>query len=498
MQIYYKINFMYLNNILLIIILFPIIGVLLILFIKSKQKRIIKLIALNFSSFSFIGFLYLWSCFNKALGKFQFIYKIPLVLFFNLNFILGLDGISLFFSLLTTLLIIICLLVSWKNIRYFLKEYLIVFLILNFFLINVFCVLDLLFFYIFFESTLIPMFLVIGIWGSRERKILANFYFFLYTLFGSIILLLAIVYIYDQIGTTDYNILISFSFSKLEQLFLWFSFFLSFSSKIPMLPIHLWLPEAHVEAPTVGSIILAGILLKLGTYGFIRFSIPLFPIGCFYFTPLIYSLSIISIIYSSFTAIRQSDLKKIIAYISIAHMNLVLLGVFSYNIIGFEGAIYQSINHGFISSALFILIGIIYDRYKTRTIHYYGGLSTVMPLFTFIFLIFSMANIGFPGTGSFLGEILIFIGSFKINFILTSISALSLIISSAYSLWLFNRISFGNLKIQYLKNFLDLNFREFFIFIPLALGSFFTGIYSNIILKPIHFNISYIIELIYL
>lgn len=489
---------MYLNNILLVTILLPIIGIILISFIKPNQIRIIKLIALNLSNLSFLGVLYLLCNFNKAFIKFQFIFKLPLIPFFNLNILLGIDGVSILFLVLTTLLVTICILISWNSIRYNVREFFMMFLILNFLLINVFCCLNLLLFYIFFESILIPMYIIIGIWGSRERKILANYYFFIYTLVGSIILLLAIVYIYDQIGNLDYILLLAFSFSNIEQLLLWLAFFLSFSSKVPMLPVHLWLPEAHVEAPTAGSVILAGILLKLGTYGFIRFSITLFPAASFYFTPFVYSLSIIAIIYGSLTAIRQSDLKKIIAYTSIAHMNFVLLGIFSYSIIGIEGAVFQSINHGFVSSALFILVGTIYDRYKTRIIIYYGGLASVMPIFALIFLFFSMANIGFPGTGNFLGELFVFIGSFKINIILTLFSALSLIISAVYSLWLYNRISFGNLKVQYLNSFSDLNFRESFVFIPLIFGSLFSGIYSNILLTPIHFNISCLIEFMYI
>ena len=486
------------NIFLLINLFFPVIGIILIFYLNNKQKRVIKLVALNFSSFSFIGFLILWSVFDKSTIMFQFTYKISLILLFNLNYFIGIDGISLFFILLTTMLIPVCLLISWTNIKYLYKEYLILFLLLDFLLINVFYVIDLLFFYIFFESILLPMFLIIGVWGSRERKILANYYFFIYTLFGSLIMLLGIVFIYDQIGATDYLILLNFSFNKIEQIFLWFSFFLSFASKVPMLPVHLWLPEAHVEAPTAGSVILAGVLLKLGTYGFIRFSVVLFPFGAFFFTPLIYSLSILAIIYASLTAIRQSDFKKIIAYTSIAHMNLVLLGIFSYNIIGLEGAIYQSINHGFVSSALFILIGIVYDRYRTRSIHYFGGLASIMPLFITIFLFFTMANIGFPGTGNFLGEFLIFVSSFKINIILTVFSALGLIISAIYGLWLFNRVSFGNLKLQYINRFLDLNFREFLSFLPLFAGSIITGVYSGILLIPIHYNINYLIEFIYL
>ena len=330
------------------------------------------------------------------------------------------------------MLIPLCLVASWNAINYNLKEYLIAFLFLDFLLIGVFCILDLLLFYIFFETVLIPMFLIVGIWGSRERKILASYYFFLYTLFGSVVMLLSILYIYYQVGTTDYEVLLTFSFSELEQKFLWFTFFLSFASKVPMIPTHLWLPEAHVEAPTAGSVILAGVLLKLGTYGFIRFSLPLFPKASFFFTPLVYTIASVGIVYTSFTAIRQSDFKRIIAYTSIAHMNLVVLGIFSFNTIGIEGAILQSLSHGFVASALFLIIGVVYDRYRTRLVQYYGGLASVMPIYISIFLFFTMANISFPGTSSFVGEFLILTGSFKVNTTITFLGATGVIIGAAY------------------------------------------------------------------
>ena len=395
------------------------------------------------------------------------------------------------------LLIFLCLLVSWNSVSYNLKEFLIAFLVLDFLLIGVFCVLDLLFFYIFFESVLIPMFLIIGIWGSRERKILASYYFFLYTLFGSVVMLLAILYILEQVGTTDYEALLTFSFSKMEQNFLWFSFFLSFASKVPMLPVHLWLPEAHVEAPTAGSVILAGILLKLGTYGFIRFSLALFPQASFFFTPLVYTISVIGIIYTSFTAIRQTDFKRIIAYTSIAHMNLVMLGIFSFNNIGIEGAIFQSLSHGFVASALFLVIGVVYDRYRTRLVKYYGGLASMMPFYIFTFLFFTMANIGFPGTSSFVGEFLILAGSFKVNTIVTFLGATGMVFGGAYSLWLFNRIAYGNLKTQYTVKFLDLTIREFVVFLPLILGTLATGLYPDIFLSSIHMSVNSLVELLY-
>ena len=496
-----KCNILYmleLKNLILYILLFPIFGILSLLLIPAKEKKILKIIALNFSGFSFIGSLFLWGFFQKSIGYFQFVIKFGWLEYFGLDFSLGIDGISIFFLLLTTLLIPLCILTSWNSISFNLKEFLIAFLLLDFFLIGSFCTLDLLFFFIFFESVLIPMFLIIGIWGSRDRKILAAYYFFLYTLSGSVLMLLSIAYIYYHVGTLDYETLLSFSFSKLEQKFLWFTFFLAFASKVPMVPVHLWLPEAHVEAPTAGSVILAGILLKLGTYGFIRFSIPLFPNASFFFTPLVYTISIIGIIYTSFTAIRQTDFKRIIAYTSIAHMNLVILGIFSFNNIGLEGAIVQSLSHGFVASALFLIIGIVYERYRTRIVQYYGGLASVMPIYISIFLFFTLANISFPGTSSFVGEFLILAGSFKVNTTITFLGATGIIIGGAYSLWLFNRISFGNLKTQYIGKFLDLNLREFILFIPFVLGTLILGIYPSVFLDSIHMSVNYLVELLYL
>ena len=282
-----------------------------------------------------------------------------------------------------------------------------------------------------------------------------------------------------------------------EQKFLWLAFFASFAAKVPMVPVHLWLPEAHVEAPTAGSVILAGILLKLGTYGFIRFSLPLFPEACFYFSPLVYSVSSIGIVYTSLTAIRQSDFKRIIAYTSIAHMNLVMLGLFSFNVVGVEGAILQSISHGFVASSLFLCIGVVYDRHHTRMVKYYGGLVHTMPVYVSIFLFFTMANIGLPGTGSFVGEFMILAGSFRTNTAVTVLGATGMVIGGCYSLWLFNRISYGNLKTQYFNRYLDINKREFFIFIPLIVGTLVMGIYPKVFLDSIHMSVNLLIEHMY-
>ena len=485
------------ENILIYILILPLLSSLLLLLVPSSNKFLLKSIALNSSCLTFVLSLFLWFSFDKSVGTFQFVEKFLWIPGLNLNFTVGIDGISLFFILLTTLLIPLCLLTSWDSIQKGVKTYLISFLVMEFFLIGVFCILDLFLFYIFFESVLIPMYLIIGVWGSRERKIRAAYFFFLYTLLGSVLMLLSILYIYYQVGTTDFETLSSFSFSPLEQKIMWFSFFFSFATKVPMVPVHLWLPEAHVEAPTAGSVILAGVLLKLGTYGFIRFSFPLFPEACFYFAPFVYAMSAVGIVYTSFTAIRQTDFKRIIAYTSVAHMNLVMVGLFSFNVIGLEGAVLQSLSHGFVASALFLIIGVVYDRHHTRMVQYYGGLVHTMPLYVLIFLFFTMANIGLPGTSSFVGEFLILTGSFKTNTIITFISATSMIIGGCYSLWLFNRIAYGNLKTQYFKDYIDINVKEFLVFFPLILGTLVMGVYPNIFLESIHFSVAVLIETMY-
>jgi proton-translocating NADH-quinone oxidoreductase chain M len=486
-----------LKNLLIYLLVLPLCGVFQLLNTSSSDLKSLKIISFRTSCITFLLSFYMTILFKPTIGTFQFVSKNTWLNLFNVNLNLGVDGISLFFVLLTTLLIALCLLISWDTVKLNLKEYLISFLVMEFFLIGVFCVLDLLLFYIFFESVLIPMFLIIGLWGSRERKIRAAYFFFLYTLSGSILMLLSILYIYLQSGTTDYEVLLTFTFSSFEQQLLWFTFFLSFATKVPMVPVHLWLPEAHVEAPTAGSVILAGVLLKLGTYGFLRFSLPLFPEASFYFSPLVYTMAAIGIVYPSFTAIRQTDFKRIIAYTSIAHMNLVMLGIFSFNTIGLEGAILQSLSHGFVASALFLIIGVVYDRHGTRMVKYYGGLVHVMPLYVIIFLFFTLANIGLPGTSSFVGEFLILAGSFKTNTSVSFIGASSMIIGGCYSLWLFNRIAYGNLKTQYFNSFLDLNKREFVVFVPLILGTFIIGLVPDIFLNSIHMSVNLLTELLY-
>ena len=369
-----------------LLIILPLIGILFLLSVPEEKNILIKQIALLFSSLTFLFSLFLWVFFDCSTSKFQFIEYFSWVSLFNISFFLGIDGISLFFVILSTFLVFICILSSWSSVRKHLKQYYICFLLMNSFLIIVFSVLDIIIFYIFFESILIPMFLIIGVWGSRTRKLKAAYQFFLYTLLGSLFMLLAIFLVFFETGTTDFQILNNQVFSEEKEIFLWVAFFLSFSVKVPMVPVHIWLPEAHVEAPTAGSVILAGILLKMGTYGLLRYSICLFPNASVYFTPLVYGMSVIAIIYTSLTTLRQVDLKKIIAYSSVAHMAFVTIGIFTFNIWGVEGSMLIMLSHGFVSSALFLCIGILYDRHHTRLIKYYSGLAQVMPVYSFLFL----------------------------------------------------------------------------------------------------------------
>nr|QWK44927.1 NADH dehydrogenase subunit 4 [Pseudochorda nagaii] len=463
-----------------------VIGIVGLIFIPSSQKLMMRQFALGVSSSTFVLSLFLWLGFDQSTSKFQFVVDSLWLPLSNINLILGVDGISLFFILLTTLIFPLCLLASWSFDKGKVKTYLISFLSMELVLLLVFTNLDLLFFYIFFETVLIPMFLVIGIYGSRERKIRAAYMFFLYTLLGSLFMLIGIVYIYLFAGSTNYEVLSVIGFSSYDQKWLWLAFFASFAAKVPMLPVHIWLPEAHVEAPTAGSVILAGILLKLGSYGFLRFSLGLFPLASVYFTPFIFSLSLLGVVYTSLTAIRQTDMKRLIAYTSVAHMNLVMIGLFTGTVIGVEAAILQSLSHGFVSSALFLIIGVLYDRWHSRVVKYYGGLTHTMPIFITFFLFFTMANLGLPGTSSFVGEFLLLVSAFEANATACFFAATSMILGGGYSLWLFNRIAYGNIKLVGL----DLSAREFVLFLPLVLGTLFMGIYPNIFFAAMHATVS--------
>ena len=457
-----------------------------ILFLVPKTNIfLLRLVALVSSSVVFFLCCILLINFNCNFYYFQHVTTFSLNFeLLNLYLSFGIDGLSLWFFILSGFLIFLCILFVWNEFLF--KEYAIVLTVLNLLLLLVFSVLDVLFFYIFFEAILIPMYLMIGLWGSRERKVRAVYLFFFYTLIGSLCMLLGLLYIYNLTGTLNFEYLLTYKFTFEQQYWLWLAFFLSFASKVPLFPLHVWLPEAHVEAPTVGSVLLAGILLKLGVYGFLRFSLNLFPEASLFFSPFVYLLSVLGIIYASMSAIRQTDLKRIIAYSSVAHMNLVTMGIFSFNIIGIEGSIMQSISHGFVSGAMFLLVGILYDRYHSRLLYYYGGLVHMMPVYAVLFLIFTMANIALPGTSSFVGEFLLLTGIYKVNILSSVISALGVILCGAYSLWLYNRIIFGNLKINHTLLFKDITFREFAILFPLLFLVFLMGIYPTFFLNFIH------------
>nr|YP_010015206.1 NADH dehydrogenase subunit 4 [Wiesnerella denudata]QIA59806.1 NADH dehydrogenase subunit 4 [Wiesnerella denudata]QOI14339.1 NADH dehydrogenase subunit 4 [Wiesnerella denudata] len=476
------------------LILLPLLGSLIILVIPNSRVRLIRGITIWTSLITFLYSIFFWIRFENDTAKFQFVETIRWLPYSNINFYIGIDGISLFFVILTTFLTPICILVGFYSVKSYKKEYMIAFFICESFLIAVFCSLDLLIFYVFFESVLIPMFIIIGVWGSRQRKIKAAYQFFLYTLMGSLFMLLAILFIFFQTGTTDLQILLTTEFSERRQILLWIAFFASFSVKVPMVPVHIWLPEAHVEAPTAGSVILAGILLKLGTYGFLRFSIPMFPEATLYFTPFIYTLSVIAIIYTSLTTIRQIDLKKIIAYSSVAHMNFVTIGMFSLNIQGIEGSILLMLSHGLVSSALFLCVGALYDRHKTRIVKYYGGLVSTMPIFSTIFLFFTLANMSLPGTSSFIGEFLILVGAFQRNSLVATLAALGMILGAAYSLWLYNRVVFGNFNPNFILKFSDLNRREVLIFFPFIVGVIWMGVYPEVFLECMHTSVSNLVQ----
>ncbi len=477
------------------LILLPLVGSIFIFLSKSSDNsnnKNVKYVAYFSSFLNFLISLYMWFIFDKSTDHFQFLEIRPWLDGF-INYKVGVDGISILFVVLTTLITFLCILSVSNTVKIKLKEYLLAILIMESFMIGVFCSLDLVIFYLFFEAGLIPMFLIIGIWGG-PRRVYSAFKFFLYTLLGSVLMLIAIISIYWLYGTTDFNKLYELGIDVQYQHLLWLAFFSSFAVKTPMWPVHTWLPDAHVEAPTAGSVLLAAILLKMAGYGFIRFSIGLFPHASDFFTPLIFILSVIAIIYASLVALMQDDMKKLIAYSSVAHMGFVTIGIFTFNQQGLEGSILQMISHGFISAALFLCVGVVYERAHSRMISDYGGLVSIMPKYAIVFMIFTLGSIGLPGTSGFVAEFLILMGAFKKSFAVALFATFGVVLSAAYMLWLYKRVIFGNIKKEELLKMLDLTNTEKVIFVSLAVPIILFGFYPEPLISTIENSLSSLIE----
>ncbi|MGB1027438.1 MAG: NADH-quinone oxidoreductase subunit M [Rhodospirillaceae bacterium] len=452
-----------------------------------------KSVALLTSSMTFIMSLTLWIWFDPNEAGFQFVDKADWMPAFGINYHMGVDGISVLFVLLATFLTPLCILASWDSIKTRVREYMVAFLVLETMMIGMFCALDFVLFYIFFEAVLIPMFLIIGVWGGA-RRVYAAFKFFLYTLAGSVLMLIAILAMYLAAGTTDIPSLMAFNFPAAMQTWLWLAMFASFAVKVPMWPVHTWLPDAHVEAPTAGSVILAGVLLKMGAYGFLRFSLPMLPLASADFAPLIFVLSIIAVIYTSLVALVQEDMKKLIAYSSIAHMAFVTAGIFAMNQQAVEGAIFQMLSHGVVSGALFLCVGVVYDRLHTREISRYGGLAKTMPKYAIVFMLMMMASVGLPGTAGFVGEFMILLGVFKASSWVAFFIAFGVILGAAYMLYLYRRIIFGALEKTDLKALKDMNRREIAVFAPLVIMVLWMGIYPSSFLEFMHASVQALVS----
>jgi len=476
------------------LILLPTIGSIFLLFSKTNDvnNTTIKYVALFTSIVNFLLSIYLWFLFDSNISEFQFVeersWLVTLV-----NYKVGVDGISILFVILTTFITPLCIISVNNTVKVRLRDFLIAILIMESFMIGVFCSLDLVIFYLFFEAGLIPMFLIIGIWGGPKR-VYSAFKFFLYTLLGSVLMLVAIISIYWISGTTDFVQLYELGIDAKYQNLLWLAFFSSFAVKTPMWPVHTWLPDAHVEAPTAGSVLLAAILLKMAGYGFIRFSLGLFPIASEFFTPLIYTLSIIAILFTSLIALMQEDMKKLIAYSSVAHMGFVTLGIFTIQQQGIEGSIIQMISHGLVSAALFLCVGVVYDRMHSRLISTYGGIVMIIPKYSVLFMLFTLAALGLPGTSGFIGEFLILMGAFKDNFLVAVVASLGVILGAAYMLWLYKRVVFGKLVNKELEKMVDLNSSEYFILITLAVPTLFFGFYPDPLISTVEVSVNDLIK----
>ena len=474
------------------LIFLPLASSLFILLSKDKKNNFGAICISLFASIAtFLLSLFLWSSLDFTSAEFQFVEEKTWINNY-IKFKLGIDGISILFIVLTTFITPICIISCINSVKERVKEFLIAILILETFMIGVFCSLDLVIFYLFFEAGLIPMFLIIGVWGGPKR-VYSAFKFFLFTLLGSVLMLLAIIVIYWLTGTTDITQIYEIKIPEEYQNLLWLAFFSSFAVKTPMWPVHTWLPDAHVEAPTAGSVILAAILLKMAGYGFLRFSIPLFPIATEFFTPLIYFLSIIAIIYTSLVALMQDDMKKLIAYSSVAHMGYVTLGIFTLTKQGIEGSIFQMISHGLISAALFLCVGVVYDRLHSRLISSYGGLVNYLPKYSFLFIVFALAALGLPGTTGFLGEFLVLTGSFQKNYLVAMLATVGVVLGAAYMLWLTKRVIFGKTKNDKIKILQDTNKLEIGMLVSLAFFIIFFGIYPFPLIETLNVSVDNLI-----
>jgi NADH-quinone oxidoreductase subunit M len=469
-----------------LVIFLPLAGAGFILLIRGEPQVVAqnaRAVALWTSAITFLLSLLIWGNFDPGRHDFQMVERAEWFVGFNINYHVGVDGISLWFVILSTLLTMLCVISSWHSIHIRVKEFMVAFLIMDTFMVGVFCALDMVLFYLFFEGILIPMFLIIGIWGGPDR-VYSAFKFFLYTLLGSVLFLVAILVLYFHEGTTDIPTLMAGTYGPTLQKWLWLAMFASFAVKIPMWPFHTWLPDAHVEAPTAGSILLAGVLLKLGGYGYLRFSLPMLPEASVFFTPLIYTLSVVAVIYTSLVALMQEDMKKLIAYSSIAHMGLVTIGIFTPNALGVDGSIFQMLSHGVVSGALFMAVGVVYDRLHTHEIERFGGLVHRMPLYAAVFMLFSLASVGLPGTSGFVGEVLVIVGIFQLNSWVALLAATGAFLSVAYMLWLYRRVFFGFLDKDDLKGMMDLRPNEVVAFVPLVVVTLLMGIYPALFLDP--------------
>ncbi|MEQ8226640.1 MAG: NADH-quinone oxidoreductase subunit M [Rhodospirillales bacterium] len=471
----------------------PLVGVVLIAFVPSDNPENARRVALWVSGGTFLVSLLIWFNFDRTTADMQFVEEAAWMPMAGISYRVGVDGISMLFVMLTTLLTPLCVLASWEAIKVRVKEYMIAFLILEVFMVGMFVALDLFLFYIFFEAVLIPMFIIIGVWGG-PRRIYASFKMFLYTLLGSVLMLLAMMAMYFDAGTTDITKLLTHDFPAQLETWLWLAFFASFAIKVPMWPVHTWLPDAHVEAPTAGSVILAGVLLKFGGYGFLRFSLPMFPEASVMFTPLVYTLSIIAVIYTSLVALAQEDMKKLIAYSSVAHMGFVTIGAFTMTVQGIEGSIYQMLSHGVVSAALFLIVGVVYDREHSREIDHYGGLVERMPAYGIIFMLFMLASVGLPGTGGFVGEFLVLLGAFQANPWVAALASTGVILGAVYMLYLYRRIIFGKLTKEHLSKIKDMDKREIAVFAPLVIVTLWMGIYPSSFLDVMHVSVENLLK----